>query len=312
MSHSFHSTAVTASMALLLASLGGASANAASVNVGTALKDFNAIIFGNASTTSDIEGAAVIGGNFSGATVYNNPTAAQPAGFGALTVYGSTNGNPINMDNGGSAYVGGTHGAIINFNGGGGYIGAPGVTIADFETAFDSASAKLSTLTATSTLPAPGNNEVINATPGASGIAVFDITAADLAAIPSYNIALNGASTVIFNVSGDTIDFNGNDESGTTGADNIIWNFYQATKVTLGTELAGTVLAVQATVNNSNAIDGTLVAASWGGDGELHNYGFAGPLPAGVPEPSTWAMMLLGFGGMGAMLRRARVRRAAA
>jgi hypothetical protein len=28
--------------------------------------------------------------------------------------------------------------------------------------------------------------------------------------------------------------------------------------------------------------------------------------PGGVPEPSTWAMMLLGFGGMGAVLRRSR------
>ena len=26
----------------------------------------------------------------------------------------------------------------------------------------------------------------------------------------------------------------------------------------------------------------------------------------GVPEPSTWAMMLLGFGGLGALLRRRR------
>jgi hypothetical protein len=30
-------------------------------------------------------------------------------------------------------------------------------------------------------------------------------------------------------------------------------------------------------------------------------------LPAAVPEPATWAMMILGFGGIGAMLRRRRV-----
>ncbi|HEX7947292.1 MAG TPA: PEPxxWA-CTERM sorting domain-containing protein, partial [Phenylobacterium sp.] len=27
----------------------------------------------------------------------------------------------------------------------------------------------------------------------------------------------------------------------------------------------------------------------------------------GVPEPATWAMMILGFGGIGAVLRRRRV-----
>jgi len=30
------------------------------------------------------------------------------------------------------------------------------------------------------------------------------------------------------------------------------------------------------------------------------------PAPGAVPEVSTWAMMLLGFGGLGAMLRRRR------
>lgn len=35
------------------------------------------------------------------------------------------------------------------------------------------------------------------------------------------------------------------------------------------------------------------------------NYAF---LASGVPEPATWAMLLLGFGGIGLMLRRQRVR----
>ena len=57
--------------------------------------------------------------------MYTNPVGTPPSGFGALTVYGSTSGNWININNGGNAYVGGTKGAGINFNGGSKYIGAP-------------------------------------------------------------------------------------------------------------------------------------------------------------------------------------------
>ena len=46
-----------------------------------------------------------------------------------------------------------------------------------------------------------------------------------------------------------------------------------------------------------------------GGAGGAGDPGGAGAL--GVPEPTTWAMLLTGFGGLGAMLRRARRRRAA-
>ena len=49
----------------------------------------------------------MIGGNFSGATMYNNPTSSVPTGFGALDVFGYTSGNSININNGGNAYVAG-------------------------------------------------------------------------------------------------------------------------------------------------------------------------------------------------------------
>lgn len=292
-----------ATTAFALSGIAASPSFAGTLSAATILSDFNGVIYGNASTPSDVEGALVVGGSFSGATIYNNPTAnqTQPPGFGALTVFGSTSGNPININNGGSAYVGGSHGAKVNFNGGGGYISAPPVTLSSIETTLNTLSSSLSSLAANSSLPAPNNNEVISAKPNASGLAVFNVTAADLAAIPSYNFSLNGAKTVIVNVSGSSVSFNANDESGTTGANNIIWNFYQATSVNLGTQIAGTILAPKANVTNGNQIDGDLIAASWTGSGELHDYAFDGvlspvPLPAALP---LFGAALLGLGGLG-------------
>lgn len=270
------------------------------------LRQYNTVIYGNAGTFADIEGAAVIGGNFSGATVYNVPAHAQPAA-GALTVYGNTSGNPINIDNGGNAYVGGNRGAIVNFNGGGGYLGASPYVIDDFRTPLNALSAALAALDATAAMPAPDNNVVIRAMPGSDGIAVFDLTAAQLAAFPSFSVDLNGAESVIFNVSGSSATFQANEQNPTSGANDIIWNFHEATgQVSFNTQIGGSVLAPYASVRNNNQIDGFLVAQSWTGQGELHDWPFTGRLPGGgasaVPEPGsvillTGALALLALTG---------------
>jgi choice-of-anchor A domain-containing protein len=298
-------------VALLLGSITSimtvSAASAGPLAASTILDDFNAIIYSNAFTSADVEGAAVIGGNLTAATIFNHPTGTQPLGFGALTVYGNTSGNSININDGGSAYVGGSKGASINFNGGGGYIDTPGTTIAGFSTPLDALSLSLSQLTPTGSLPTTGNNEVITAVPGANGIAVIDLTAVQLAAIPSFSINLNGASTLVFNVLGALATFNANESNAIATADNVIWNFFDATSVNLSTRIGGTVLATDALVTNDNQIDGTLVANSWTGQGELHDYGFDGTLPtASVPEPAAMTILGVGLFGLGTLRRRRR------
>jgi choice-of-anchor A domain-containing protein len=298
-----------AGTALSLGSVPGAFATPLAAS--TILNDFNAVIYSNASTPSDVEGSMVVGGNLFAATIYNNPNGSTlPSGFGALTVYGNTSGNPINLENGANAYVGGTKGALINFNGGGKYVAAPGYTITDFETPLNALSQALSVVPATAGTPATGNNELFKAVAGANGIAVFNLTAAQFAAIPSFQVNMNGASTVVFNVSGPSATDNANDESGTSGASNIIWNFYNATgTVALNTQIGGTVLAVGATVTNGNQIDGALVANAWTGSGELHEDPFTGTLPPvspSIPEPASMALLALGCAMLGFGIARRR------
>ena len=64
------------------------------------LQQFNAVIFENFSTSADVEGRTVIGGNMTGgATFALNPTAEAASTFAALTVYGSeTSGRVLNLD----------------------------------------------------------------------------------------------------------------------------------------------------------------------------------------------------------------------
>jgi choice-of-anchor A domain-containing protein len=275
----------------------------------TLLSDFNTVIFSNATTSADIEGAAIIGGNFSGATVYNNPkSVALPTSFNALNVYGNTSGNPINMNNGGNAYVGGTHGETINFNGGGHYNSVPSTSMSTIQNELTSLSGSLSTLLANSYFPASGNNEVITATPNSAGLAVFDVTSSQLSSIPSYSFDLNGASTVIINVSGPSLDFTANYEGNDSADSDILWNFYQATSLDFNTLIGGSILAPDASVTNNNQIDGTLVAQSWTGQGELHEYGFDGTLPSQTPsqtpEPASIVLFALGLISFGLLARR--------
>ena len=295
-------------LAGVVAFMGGGAASAAVVDPLNVLGHVNALIYTGATTSADIEGQAIVGGNFSGATMYNNPTVAPLTGYGALTVYGSTSGNSININNGGSAYVAGTHGATINFNGGGGYKSSVPNTLSDFTTAMSSFSTSLSSLAANSFLPVAGNNEVIIAHPNSSGVAIFDVTTAQLALIPSYSLNLNGAKTVLINVDGSSLNFNANEQFNASSfgsvAGAVIWNFFDATNLSFGTQIAGSVLAPKAAVTNNNQIDGSLVAYSWTGQGELHDNLFTGVSPiSAVPEPAAWGLMIVGIGMVGGTLR---------
>ena len=247
------------------------------------LDQFNLVDFTNFSTNSDVEGRAVIGGNITStnsSTYYINPTGNPPgeaaSSFAALTVFGNI-ASSLNLDNSGTAYVGGSGGANINYNGGHAVTTSPPETMSAIQSTMDALETQLAGSTANSTVnSSDANNVMFNAS---GSTAVFTVTAAQLESWHGLSLNANSATSIIINVTGggDINLTNGLNLNGgfSSNASNVIWNFENASTVeTPG--WYGTVLAVDATVSNSSAIDGTVVADAVNASGEIHNYSYAG------------------------------------
>src|SRR5487761_1985898 len=108
-------------MVASLALSGLTPARATPLTASAILDQFNAVVFTTYTSTSDVEGRTVVGGNMTGGGSFDiNPAGVQPSAFAGLTVYGNqTNGGSFNIDNGGGAWIGGTNTGSLAINGGG-------------------------------------------------------------------------------------------------------------------------------------------------------------------------------------------------
>jgi choice-of-anchor A domain-containing protein len=291
--------------AVAVTTLSTVSAHALPLTASQILAGYNLVTEGNASTQSDIEGNAVIGGNFNGATVFNNHQPAHPE----IDIYGTNLGN-LNVNNGGTVHYGQNTGKFnLNGSGGSAVQGNFPYTLSSFTATLNQLSTQLEGLTSNSTVSTSNNTLTFNAAPGANGIAVFSFTAAALEADFSHvsNIAFsqNGAKSIIINVAGSFVEPSGANWNAPALQD-VLFNFYDATTVTLNNWQAS-VLAPDAALNiASGNIQGFVYADTFGGGGELHNDPFTGSLP--VSEPGAFAIFGLGLVGLIAA-RTAGVRR---
>lgn len=166
------------------------------------------------------------------------------------------------------------------------------------------------------TYSANGQQAIFDAGTG-TGLAVFAISDLNLALKNRSQLIFNmpiGYDAVIINVAGtnvslpSSINFNG--PTGLGGK--VIWNFYEATSLDLGSKSwYGSILAPQAAMKNNNFVEGSVVAGSMIQNGEIRMANISRDLAisqfqTAVPEPATWAMMIVGFGAVGALLRRRR------
>jgi choice-of-anchor A domain-containing protein len=164
-----------------------------------------------------------------------------------------------------------------------------------------------------------GNRVTFTAVANSNGLAVFDLTGVDdtLLNYGEFDFNLGSASTVVFNSDVSSANIHANFLNGSAAAigSKTIWNFYNASSLTFGTQFGGSVLATQASMTNYNNIEGGVFVNRIDQRGEIHLQPFKGDvssaLPSSpvssVPEPSSWALMLAGVLVMlNAGLRRRR------
>jgi len=185
-----------------------------------------------------------------------------------------------------------------------------------YEQELTALSGYLSDLDATHAFTLTSQQAIFN--PGAgSGVAVFSLS--DLKGQLNGKSQLivsedTGFDIIVINVAGTTvslpssINFNG----AATLGQKVIWNFFEATSINLGSKSwYGSVLAPNAELKIGNFIQGSVVAKSLVQNGAIKMNTFSAGLSvnamrAAIPEPATWAMMILGFGAVGAVIRRRR------
>ena len=318
-----------------------------------ALREWNLVVLGNLESSSEVEGRTFVGGNLSGnSSNYGIRATTSPNGQPGLTVVGNVTGSHKNLNNGSGAVIGGNVSSGFNLNGPnqtvkvGGTISNTNVnqnTVisnldasnpafglglqqnkAELKSSMGSLSFEMGTLKSNSQLTVQGNRGTFTAQPNAQGLAVFNITAADLDKIGEIQFNLNGADTAIVNVSGRSINLNDNFLGGTNNlGERVIWNFPDAEALKLTTAWGGSVLAPLADAETRNYIQGSAVFGNLKQNGEMHIGTFKGGYatsPSGssssggdsstgggaTPIPEPGMVGLFGLGVAGLMLRRRR------
>ena len=286
-----------------------------SLNIGEA-NGYNLMVSGNATLSgSDIEGRAAVGGNatFAGYSVGTAISAGWTPLGGALVVGGNLSavGGDVTR---GSIYVGGSYSgpSTYTLNSSAGSVTqanmGSGVPV-NFSLAMNGLAAKSvsygaeaetgSSILAWSTMTLWGASRNVN---------VFNMTAGELAGASGLVLAVPAGSRVLVNVSGTSANFSSKGLYGFV-AENTLFNFYQATDLTMGAiGVVGSILAPKANVNFvSGQMNGQLVAKTFTGAGELHNYGFNNQVVVSAPEvgETGWLMAI----GVGACLVAETVRR---
>jgi choice-of-anchor A domain-containing protein len=279
---------------------------------------------GTISLSSDVGGRIAAAGRVLnapevGQSLINDPYAALADGYLMVAGGGVGSGQHTNVQANGLIYAPGASSSQFNFNDGGSLenTGASPIDFSSLSASLDEESLYLGSLLTTGEVltegqpgfPSGADPSWVVLYGNSALVDVFDITAAQLASVNNpLDIDVPSGATVIIDVAGTSdslgggIYINGVQPSQTSnaGAD-VLFNFDDATSVSLGGQFTASMLAPFAVVTGNSSIDGTIIAAQIADNGEVHNAEFTGDLPspptAAAPEPGS--LMLLASGMMG-------------
>jgi choice-of-anchor A domain-containing protein len=341
----------TLTAAVCVAAMVGSAASALSVDARAMLGQINNIVLNDHSAASETEGTLYVGGNFSGNHVVNGdklPEFTVGGATGSVVIGGSTTGKLTS--NNGSVIVGGSNSGQIVANGasgsdsvtvggansgkiqtsqpgtisiGRGNAGSlnaqpsgtvktntgvvPQIPAREVKAAFQTLSTDLSLLTTTSGASATAKS----ITAGTESFAVLNLTSDFFKADGLNSLKIDPSQTLIVNVAGKKIDIKSNWNAGNKS--NVLFNFYEAEKVSVNRLFRASILAPSAEVKVNSDIWGTLVSHDLKqNNGQVipydDNHPFSGTIPplTPVPLPASVLLLLGGVTGLGMMKLRRR------
>lgn len=287
---------------LALAGLAVTPVSLASVeNVGT----YNLILKDDLTTSSDIEGQILIGGNISMSGLSLDVGSEIPADplVDAVTVVGDITANDFKTQNGNIVY-GGDAGSTTLMNNGSGT--AQQASQGLLQNTFDevwlsvlSDSEYYQSLDSNGTFDTADMNNKTFESSSTDDLLVFDVAGSDLLS-GSFSFDFAPTIPIVINVSGtETLNINAKAVGNFTKqvASLVLWNFYDYTALNFnGDGWNGSVLAPNADITSyTGSLDGGFAALSYTGGVELHNelFDYEPPSSSTEPVPAPPALLLL-------------------
>ncbi|MEP5759608.1 MAG: choice-of-anchor A family protein [Litoreibacter sp.] len=293
-------------------------AQAATLDATELLQQYNVITRGDfTNRTDDIEGNAFIGGNVTSGNIFEfgAQDATPRADVAELVVLGDVD-SSINLIRGGNAqrdvFIAGS--SNVRFENSAVQTTDANLVPENVIETLDTLSADLAGLEANLSATRGSNRLTLNADGAEDGVAVFDLTVADLN-LGEIDALLGDASLVVINVTGGgniATNFLGN--SLPFGA-KTIWNFLDADEILFERTFVGQVLAGSAQVSNRGNLEGSLFASSFIQGAEAHINLFDGEIPSfsddnvpdvtSVPLPAGFLTLFSGVLLLGRLRKRA-------